>query len=332
MERGGSRFSFHDLRLDAGGFLEDVITGLSRPQKELSPKYFYDERGCELFEAICELPEYYPTRTEIAMMRDRVGEMARHLGPGCLLIEYGSGSGRKTRILIDALQPLAYVPIDIAARQLAASCAELARTFPRLAIIAVCADYSRPFALAELDGLAARRRIIYFPGSTIGNFTVPEAGAFLANARAIVGAGGGLLIGVDLKKDPARLHAAYNDAQGVTAEFNLNLLARINRELGADFDLAAFRHRAFYHAAMGRIEMHLESLKDQQVTVAGRSFRFRRGETIHTENSYKYSVAEFQALARGAGFEPVECWTDPERLFAVHYLTVPPSSKPISRR
>lgn len=332
MEQHVSRLAFHDLRPDAGDFLEEVTAGLSRPQKELPPKFFYDQRGCELFEAICGLPEYYLTRTEIALMRDTAGEMARRLGPGCMLIEYGSGSGRKTRILLEALAPVAYVPIDIAAGQLAASCAELAREYPELAITAVCADYTRSFALPRLDGSGAQRRVIYFPGSTIGNFTVPEAAAFLEQARGFAGAGGGMLIGVDLKKDAARLDAAYNDAQGVTAEFNLNLLARINRELAADFELAAFRHRAFYNAAMGRIEMHLESLKDQQVTVAGRSFGFRRGETIHTENSYKYSVAEFQDLARSAGFEPAECWTDPERLFAVHYLTVPQSSRPISRR
>lgn len=322
MAANRASLSFYDLRPAAGNFFEEVIAGLSRPQKELSPKYFYDARGCELFEAICGLPEYYPTRTETAMMQAHVRDMARHLGPRCALIEYGSGNSRKTRILIGELSPAAYVPIDIAAEQLRASCAELARAFPDLAIIAVCADYTRPLALPEIAALRARR-VIYFPGSTIGNFTLPEAAAFLGNARELSGAGGGLLIGVDLKKDPARLHAAYNDAQGVTAEFNLNLLARINRELGADFELSAFRHHAFYNAGLGRIEMHLESLGEQQVTIRGHTFRFRAGETIHTENSYKYSVAEFQELARGAGFEPVQCWTDPERLFAVHYLTVP---------
>jgi len=322
MEQQRSGFAFHDLRPDASDFLQEVIAGLSRPQKELPPKFFYDERGCELFEAICALPEYYLTRTETALMREKAAEMARRLGPECLLIEYGSGSGRKTRILLEALRPVAYVAVDIAAGQLAASSRELAREFPGTAITAVCADYTRPFALPQPEPLA-RRRVIYFPGSTIGNFTVPEAAAFLERARASAGAGGGMLIGVDLKKDAARLDAAYNDAQGVTAEFNLNLLARINRELGAGFELSAFRHRAFYNAAMGRIEMHLESVKEQQVTIAGRAFRFRRGETIHTENSYKYSVAEFQELARGAGFEPAECWTDAERLFAVHYLAAP---------
>ena len=317
------RFSFHDLRPDSGGFLEDVLVGLERPRKELPPKYFYDERGCELFEAICGLPEYYPTRTETALMRDHAGDMARHLGSRCAVIEFGSGSGSKTRILVEALEPVAYVAIDIARAQLRATAGDLARAFPGLRVVAVCADYSRPLALPEIDRLDARRRVIYFPGSTIGNFTVPETSAFLGNARELAGPGGGLLIGVDLKKDAGRLDAAYNDARGITAEFNLNLLARINRELGADFDRAAFRHRAFYDAALGRIEMHLVSLKEQRVAISGRTFRFRAGETIHTENSYKYSVIEFQDLARGAGCVPVHCWTDPEQLFAVHYLTVP---------
>jgi dimethylhistidine N-methyltransferase len=315
--------AFRDLRPAPGSFLDDVLNGLSQPQKTLEPKYFYDEAGSALFDAICDSPEYYPTRTEVAIMRSYAREMADRLGPQCALIEYGSGSGRKTRILIEALAPVAYIPVDIAAAQLKASSAALAREFPGLAVCAVCADYSRPLVLPEPGGVNARRRIVYFPGSTIGNFTVPEAVAFLENARAVAGPGGGLLIGVDLKKGAARLNAAYNDAQGVTARFNLNLLARINRELGADFDLAAFRHHAFYNAGLGRIEMHLVSEREQQATVAGRVIRFRSGETIHTENSYKYSVEEFEALARGAGFTPSACWTDAERLFSVHYLTVP---------
>jgi dimethylhistidine N-methyltransferase len=316
-------YSFHDFHPDTGRFLDDVMAGLSRPQKALPPKYFYDEHGCALFEAICALPEYYLTRAEIVLMRGQVGDMARHLGPECILIEYGCGSGRKTRILIGAIEPVAYVPIDIAREQLGATAAEIARDFPRLRVIAVCADYSRPLTLPELDDLGARRRIVYFPGSTIGNFTPAEAAAFLAGAREQAGAGGGLLIGVDLKKDTARLDAAYNDARGVTAGFNLNLLARINRELGAEFDLSAFRHRAFYDEAAGRIEMHLESVKAQAVTISGRVIRFREGETIHTENSYKYSVREFQELAQAAGLAPVECWTDAEKLFSVHYLAAP---------
>jgi len=322
MERADPGYSFRDLNPEAGRFRDDVMAGLSRPEKSLPPKYFYDARGCALFEAICELPEYYLTRAELSLMRLHVGDMARHLGPQCALIEYGSGSALKSRILIGALAPVAYVPIDIARAELAATAADIAREFPRVRVRAVCADYSRPLALPELEGLDACRRVGYFPGSTIGNFTAPEASAFLALARDQVGTGGGLLIGVDLKKDPARLDAAYNDARGVTAAFNLNLLARINRELGADFDLPAFRHRAYYDEKQGRIEMHLESIRDQAVTIGGRAIRFRKGETIHTENSYKYSVREFQQLATGAGLAPRACWTDSDRLFSVHYLTV----------
>jgi dimethylhistidine N-methyltransferase len=323
MERANPGYSFREIHRDAGHFLDDVMAGLSQPHKALPPKYFYDAQGCALFEAICALPEYYLTRAELALMHAHVGEMARHIGPGCALIEYGSGSGRKTRILIAAIGPVAYIPVDIARAELAATAEEIAREFPRVRVMAVCADYSRPLALPELDGLEAHRRMGYFPGSTIGNFTPAEAAAFLAIARDQVGAGGSLLIGVDLKKDKARLDAAYDDSRGVTAAFNLNLLARINRELGADFDLPAFRHRAFYDETQGRIEMHLESVKAQAVTIGGRAIRFRKGETIHTENSYKYSVREFQALAAGAGLAPRECWTDPERLFGVHYLVVP---------
>src|SRR5262249_54516994 len=266
MAGAAMRVSFHDLRPDPGSFLDDVLDGLSRPQKALPPKYFYDEAGCALFDAICELPEDYPTRTEIAIMHAHARDMAARLGPKCGLIEYGSGSGRKTRILLEAAAPAAYIPIDIAPAQLKAFSAELGREFPHLAVRAVCADYSRPFVLPDAGGADARRRVIYFPGSTVGNFTVAEAAAFLRNACAVARPGGGLLIGVDLKKDPARLHAAYNDAQGVTARFNLNLLARINRELNADFDLSAFRHKAFYDAALGRIQIHLLAQHDHHVT------------------------------------------------------------------
>lgn len=317
------RYSFHDLHPDAGSFLKEVIAGLSRPRKELSPKYFYDARGCELFDAICELPEYYPTRTEMTLMQAHAEEMARYLGAQSILIEYGSGNSRKTHGLIAALEPIAYVPIDIAGTQLKDSAARLTVAFPGLRVVAVCADYSRPLSLPEIDTISAHRRVIYFPGSTIGNFTLTEALDFLGNARALAGAGGAMLIGVDLKKDHALLNAAYNDAQGVTAAFNLNLLRRINRELGADFDLTAFRHHAFFNAAVGRIEMHLQSLRQQQVVIDGRAFSFSEGETIHTENSYKYSPDEFSHLALQAGFDAIHCWIDPQQLFSVHYLAVP---------
>jgi dimethylhistidine N-methyltransferase len=325
MQQPGARFAFHDLHPDTGSFLDDVIAGLARERKTLPPKYFYDERGCELFEAICKTPEYYVTRTETALMRGRAAAMARRLGARCAVVEYGSGSASKTRILLKALAPVAYVPVDIAREQLLDTAAGIARDFPDIAVTAVCADYSRALRLPRLGGLSPRRRVVYFPGSTIGNFTPAEAAGFLANARRLVGAGGGLLIGVDLVKDPACLNAAYNDRRGVTAAFNMNLLARVNRELGADFNLSAFRHQAFYNGPRHRIEMHLLSLKDQRVSIAGRIIRFRAGESIHTENSCKYSVQGFQALARDAGFEPVECWTDAKRLFSVHYLAVPPS-------
>jgi len=239
-----------------------------------------------------------------------------------VLIEYGSGSGRKTRILVQALSPAAYVPIDIAP-QLEAWSADLAREFPDVTVIAVCADYSRPLALPGIDRFRDHRRVIYFPGSTIGNFTVPEALAFLKNARAVVRPGGAMLVGVDLRKDPEVLKAAYDDAQGVTADFNLNLLTRINRELGATIDTSKFRHRAIYNEALGRVEMHLESVCEQKLSVAGRTFDFRRGETIHTESSYKYTIDGFQELARSGGFVPQSWWTDPQELFSVHYLTVP---------
>jgi dimethylhistidine N-methyltransferase len=318
-----AHYSFHDQHPDPGSFLDDVVAGLTRPRKELPPKYFYDERGCALFEAICETPEYYLTRAETALMRERAGDMARRLGPGCAVIEFGSGNGRKTRILIEALDPVAYVAVDIARDQLQATAAKFAGDFPRLDVVAVCADYARPLALPALDAIGARRRVVYFPGSTIGNFTADDAAAFLGGVRGLVGPGGGLLVGVDLKKSPARLNAAYNDAAGVTAAFNLNLLRRINRELGADFDLGAFRHQAFYNETLGRVEMHLLSLKDQRATIRGRAIPFAGGETIHTENSCKYTIAEFQALARASGLEALECWTDAERLFGVHYLVVP---------
>ncbi len=316
-----SESPFYDFHPDAESLRADVLNGLARSQKSLAPKYFYDARGSELFEAICALPEYYPTRTELAMMQADAGDMARRLGPQSLLIEYGAGSGRKTRLLIEALAPAAYIAIDISRTALRQCAEELAAAYPAVKVAAVCADYTRPLQLPAMAA-GARRRVIYFPGSTIGNFTRAEALVFLRYAHAIAGPGGAMLVGVDLKKDPARLHAAYNDAQGVTAAFNLNLLTRINRELGGDFDVSAFEHHAFYDADEGRIEMHLRSLREQQVSVAGRTFDFRAGETIHTENSCKYSVDEFQQIARDAGFTAAHCWTDAEQLFSIHYLSI----------
>ncbi|HEY9445596.1 MAG TPA: L-histidine N(alpha)-methyltransferase [Burkholderiales bacterium] len=313
-------YTLHDPHLRDASLQQEVLAGLSAPRKSLPPKLFYDSRGSELFEQICRLPEYYPTRTEMQIMRDAAPDMATRVGKRSALIEYGSGSGLKTRVRLDALQPVAYIPIDIAAEQLTRAAAQVAQAFPGVEVIAVCADYTQPLQLPALDGMDVCRRAVYFSGSTIGNFTPDEAVSFLRRAQALVRAGGAMLIGVDLKKDAAVLHAAYNDAQGVTAAFNLNLLQRLNRELRADFDVSAFAHEAFYNADAGRIEMHLASRRKQDVTVAGRHFHFEAGETIHTENSYKYSIEEFHVLVRRAGFSPQHCWTDAASRFSVHYL------------
>lgn len=314
------RLVFHDLNPRSDNLREDVIQGLALPQKSLPPKYFYDARGSELFERICDLPEYYPTRTEMRIMVDSAAEMASYIGRGASLIEFGSGSGVKTRVLLQALQPLAYLPIDISITQLKASAGAFAGEFPGIAVAAIHADYTAQLDIAALLPPGASRRAVYFSGSTIGNFTPEEARVFLRRASALVGRGGALLIGVDLRKDPAVLHAAYNDAAGVTAAFNLNLLERINRELQADFNLSAWSHHAFYNVDDGRIEMHLVSRARQQVTIAGQRFLFADGETIHTENSYKYSIAGFQSLAQSAGFAVGRCWTDASSYFSVHYL------------
>ena len=297
---------------------EDVLAGLALPQKSIPPKYFYDEQGCRLFESICELPEYYLTRTETAILRGNIADIAQFVGPDAELIEYGSGVQAKTRILIQALQTRLYVPIDIAMDTLQASSNELAGRFPWLNVVGICADYTQPLALPEFAGVPVRRKVAFFPGSTVGNFTPPEALQFLKQARRAVGTGGALLIGVDLRKDKATLDAAYADAKGVTARFNLNLLQRINRELGADFQMNRFRHKAFYDPTQGRVEMHLESLYAQVVHVAGQRFSFAPGESIHTEISCKYSIGEFQDLGKRAGFSPEKVWTDPEQLFSVH--------------
>ncbi|HEX7053342.1 MAG TPA: L-histidine N(alpha)-methyltransferase [Burkholderiales bacterium] len=306
------------LELADRQFAADVLEGLSRPRKSLPPKYFYDAAGSRLFERICRLREYYPTRTELGITRRHLRDIARFAGEGCALIEYGSGEGVKTRLLISALRPSLYTPVDISGDALERAVARLAREFPWLRIVPVRGDFSRPLAMPALPRGA--RRVVYFPGSTIGNLTPDEALAFLERSRAQVGAGGAMIVGVDLKKDANLLHAAYNDAEGVTAAFNRNVLKRINRELGGDFDLRRFRHYAFYDPTAGRVEMHLVSAEPQVVTVAGRRFSFERGESIHTENSYKYSIGEFQALAARAGFAAAKVWTDARRWFSIHGL------------
>jgi L-histidine Nalpha-methyltransferase len=298
-------------------FAADVVAGLTVQPKTLPAKYFYDLAGSALFERITELPEYYPTRSEIAILREHAPAIASMFPPGSALIEFGSGSSRKARILLGAAATvMAYVPVDISGDFLQQELVQLERDLPHLVVAPLVADFTKPFAIP--DKLAALPRVGFFPGSTIGNFEPAEAGAFLRHIGAMLGTGALLLVGVDLLKDEATLYRAYNDAAGVTAKFNLNLLARINRELGADFDLAAFEHRAFFNAAQSRIEMHLVSTRPQKVRVNGITIDFSRGETIHTENSYKYTVASFQALAREAGWTAAKVFCD--SLFAVHAL------------
>jgi dimethylhistidine N-methyltransferase len=316
-------YRYEDRKPAKASFLEDVLAGLSSSPKTLPPKYFYDERGSRLFERICELPEYYPTRTELAMLKACGSEIAARVGPDAAIVEYGSGSGRKTLILVEAVHPLAYIAVDIADEQLRCAVGTLAAAFPDVRMVALCADYTQRLDLPSLHGSAVKKRLVFFPGSTIGNFSIAEALDFLVNAREVAGRGGAMLVGVDLKKDVSVLHAAYNDAQGVTAAFNLNVLRRINEELGGKFDLETFEHRAFYNGAASRIEMHLVSTRAQTVMIGSHAIQFAAGETIHTENSHKYCVEEFRSLAREAGFHPEHCWVDSERLFSIHYLTVP---------
>ncbi len=299
-------------------FLRDVIAGLTREPKCIPCKYFYDDVGSELFDRICDAPEYYPTRTETKLLKTLAGDFAKLAGPDAELIEFGAGALKKTRFLLDAFdRPQTYVPIDISGDYLGSVAQDLARDYPNLAVKPVVADFTKPLMLGLKRG--AGRRIGFFPGSTIGNFTADEAVRFLART-ALSLKGGGLLIGVDLVKDPAILHAAYNDTQGVTAAFNKNLLTRMNRELEADFDVEQFSHYAFYNPVWERIEMHLVSLKAQMVHIAGREIAFEAGESVHTEDSHKYSVEGFQALAREAGFTPREVWTDENKLFSIHWL------------
>ncbi len=305
----------------ADSFQDDVIEGLSRSQKRLSSKYFYDERGSQLFDDITELPEYYPTRTETALLQANAEEFAALIGANASVVEFGSGSSIKIRILLDALEtPAAYIPVDISREHLLESAKTLADAYPDLPVVPIAADYTQSFELPDIENEAAR--IGFFPGSTIGNFTRDAAVGFLRAAATDLGTDNGLLIGVDLRKDAGILHAAYNDAAGVTAEFNLNVLRRVNRELDADFDLDAFSHDARWVPEMGRIEMHLVSDRDQEVRVNGHSFVFAAGESIHTEDSHKYDVDEFHALAAKAGWRVFRHWTDADNLFSLHYLRV----------
>ena len=313
--------TLHDCAPRLDDFSEEVVWGLSQDEKTLPCKFFYDERGSQLFDRICELPEYYPTRTEATIMREYGPSMAAALGPYVRLVEYGSGSSTKTRILLDHLPcPAAYVPMDISREHLMRSAAGLAATYPHVEVLPVCADYTRPFTLPASNRRAART-VVYYPGSTIGNFHPRQAERFLGDMAEVAGPNGGLLIGVDLKKSPRILEPAYNDRRGVTAAFNLNLLTRINQELGGDFDPIGWEHYALYNEAAGRIEMHLLSLRDQTVHIGGRRFEFAEDETIWTECSYKYSLEQFAERAGRAGWKVAQVWTDAEQYFSVQYLT-----------
>lgn len=306
-----------------GAFAEAMLAGLARRPRSVPPKFFYDAAGSALFDRICELPEYYPTRTELALLAERATEMAQCIGADADLVEFGAGSSRKVRLLLAALErPRRFVPIDISGEHLHAAARVLRGEYPGLAVQPVVADFTQPFTLPRVPapaGVGAARRVGFFPGSSIGNFTPAQAQRFLRMAAGLL-RGGGMLVGVDLVKDPALLHAAYNDAQGVTAAFNRNLLVRANRELDADFEPGRFAHYAFYEPVRQRIEMHLVSLERQAVSVCGQRFDFAPGETLHTENSCKYTVEGFRALAARSGFVPGPVWCDRDRLFSIHWL------------
>jgi dimethylhistidine N-methyltransferase len=307
-------------------FARDVVAGLAADRKRLPPKYFYDQRGSQLFERITSLPEYYLTRTEIGILEAHAGEIAKLIPPDAAVVEFGAGSAEKTRILLRAAPQIStYVPVDISGEFLTVTAARLGADLPDLRVIPLDADFTRPFVLPAV--LGKRPRVGFFPGSTLGNFEPHEANTLLRHAAAMLGPGALFIVGIDLVKDTDVLTAAYNDAAGVTAEFNLNLLRRINRELGGDFNLLNFRHRAFYNQEQRRVEMHLVSLARQRVRACGKAFEFRRGETIHTENSYKYTVELFRSYAACAGWDSLAVWRDERNYFAVHALTAEGAGK-----
>jgi len=300
---------------------EEALAGLTAEKKTLPPKLFYDQRGAELFEEICELPEYYLTRSELEILRCRSGEIANLAGPECAVIEYGSGAGIKARLLLDALEnPVAYVPVDISQSQLMHVAEDISAEYPALSVIPVCADYTQRFDLPKLPH-EERKRLAFFPGSTIGNFHPREAVEFLKHIRNLVGNDGAMVLGVDRAKDKTLLDAAYNDAAGLTAEFNLNMLKRLNRDIRAEFDLESFEHVAFYNAEEGRVEMHLRSRRPQTICVGGEPIHFEEGETIWTESSYKYSRAALDRLIDESGFRLGKLWTDSSERFWVAYLS-----------
>ena len=297
----------------------EVLAGLRKTPKELSPVWFYDETGSNLFERICELPEYYLTRTELGIMREHAAEIAADIGPRAAIIEFGSGSSLKTRLLLDQLDdPCAYVPVDISREQLLDAAGTLARDYPALRIVPICADFTRPFEIPQ-PVLSASRRVIYFPGSTLGNFEMQSARELLVAMRTLA-QGGLILVGIDLKKDPKLLERAYDDAAGVTAQFNLNALRHVNRELHANFDIKAFQHQAVWKEELSRIEMHLVSRHHQSVEIAGEHVDFARGEHLRTECCHKYTVESFSELARSANLQVARVWTDANALFGVVLL------------
>ena len=310
-----------DLAPAVERFRADVLLGLRKRHKTLPCKYFYDAKGSKLFDAICELPEYYPTRTELGILREHAGAMARQLGPKVALIELGSGSSVKTRLVLDALDhPAAYLPVDISREHLLESAARLAADYPQLSVRPICADFTRTVKPPD-DLPIGARRVVYFPGSTLGNFGPRPARRLLRRMARLAGTGGGVLIGVDLKKEPCLLEAAYDDAAGVTAAFNKNLLERINHELDGDFDLRSFRHHALYNPRLGRVEMHLISQRRQSAKIAGEQIEFGEGESIHTESSYKFAIRDFAKLASRAGLSAREVWTDRRQWFGVIFLS-----------
>ena len=308
---------FYDQSKAPGNLSEEVLTGLLAQPKYISPKFFYDERGSALFSDITQLPEYYLTRTETSLLTKHAAEIAAKIGANCQLIEYGSGSSEKVRLLLEQLRPNLYAPLDISADYLAQAAETLAQEYPWLEVHAVSVDFTDEFTLPfEREG----RRVSFFPGSSIGNFSREEAAHFITRIRHLVGDAGGLLIGVDLKKEEALLNAAYNDAQGVTAAFNLNALAHINRELGANFNLQGFSHQAAFNPSLGCVQMFLRSDCNQQVILAEKTISLAKDELIHTENSHKYTLEEFRAMAKKAGFSRAQTWTDADGLFAVFFL------------
>lgn len=316
------RLRLVDTTARQGSFHADMLAALEGPTRSISPKYFYDVQGSALFDAICALPEYYPTRTELAILQRCAGEVAAMAGARAELIEFGAGSLHKVRLLLDALvRPARYVPVDISGDHLEAAARRLRGDYPGLDVRPLVGDYTQALLLAAPPP-GAGMRLGFFPGSTIGNFDPADALRFLRGAARLL-RGGALLLGADLIKDPAVLHAAYNDCAGTTAAFNLNLLVRANRELGTDFDLQGFAHGAFYNSPLRRIEMHLISRQRQTVRLGGRSFSLQHGDTLHTENSYKFSIDGLRALAAEAGFTPGPVWTDPQQLFSVHWLAAP---------